>query len=407
MSKRYDAMIAVGNKQYEELFQESLQLKSVQEKIEFCEHAMIKAFILSQTQALYCTEMTYASKIAKKLKKMYGDKYNAETLVQSLPRCVSQQLTINLNELAKFFSENMLEPNVEHAEFKRLLAKFGHRSSYELDFGAKRWAEDPAYLLNQVKSFMHNKMYERNLADIQHKRDKAEKLITDVYCEMKRDYGEKRAQKFKETMLAYRTAAGMREYPKFDIVRFISLGRKVALSVGEEYVKQGLINNKYDLFFLRKVEILTKQNLKEKVKNNKEEYSREMKRSSVPRIVLNTGETIYSVSKIDPNSKNLQGSALSPGVYEGVIKIVFDPHKALLKEGEIMVTESTNPAWTPLFATAGALIMEYGGPMSHGGIVAREYGIPAVVGISALKSRLKDGDRVRVDGSTGVVTILE
>lgn len=85
---------------------------------------------------------------------------------------------------------------------------------------------------------------------------------------------------------------------------------------------------------------------------------------------------------------------------------MLDPLNSNLQEGEIMVTESTNPAWTTLFATAKGLIMEYGGPVSHGGIVAREYGIPAVVGIQSASSLLKDGQKVRINGETGVVEIL-
>ena len=132
-----------------------------------------------------------------------------------------------------------------------------------------------------------------------------------------------------------------------------------------------------------------------------------MARTSIPRIVLNTGETYYSAQKIDPNSKVLEGMPLSPGTYEGKIRVVFEPHNSNLQEGEILVTESTNPAWTPLFIAARGLIMEYGGPVSHGGIVAREYGIPAVVGISSATQVLKDGQRVRVNGEAGTVEVLD
>lgn len=131
-----------------------------------------------------------------------------------------------------------------------------------------------------------------------------------------------------------------------------------------------------------------------------------MKRTSIPRMVLSNGATYYTSTVIDPKADILKGLALSPGSYEGTIRVVFDPKITELKVGEILVTESTNPAWTPLFATAGALIMEYGCLMSHGGIVAREYGIPAVVGIPSASSLLKDGQRVRVNGESGIIEIL-
>jgi len=178
------------------------------------------------------------------------------------------------------------------------------------------------------------------------------------------------------------------------------------LGVGEEFAQEGLIDDKNDIFYLFKKDILSKECLKVKVEVNKVSYQKEMARTSIPRIVLNTGETYYSSQKIDPNSQVIHGIPLSPGIYEGNIRVVFDLLNANLQEGEIMVTESTNPAGTPLFATAKGLIMEYGGPASHGGIVAREYGIPAVVGIPSATSILRDGQRVRINGETGVVEIL-
>ncbi len=138
----------------------------------------------------------------------------------------------------------------------------------------------------------------------------------------------------------------------------------------------------------------------------KAQYEREMKRTTIPRMVLNNGHTYYTAQVLDPDAEVLQGMPLSAGIYEGAVRVVFDPRKTVLKEGEILVTETTNPSWTPLFASAGALIMEYGGPMSHGGIVAREYGLPAVVGIPSASKTLKNGQRVRVNGETGTVEIL-
>jgi pyruvate,water dikinase len=199
----------------------------------------------------------------------------------------------------------------------------------------------------------------------------------------------------------------MREYPKSDIVRFMELGRKALYTVGEELVINGKIENPEDIFFLYQEDVLSNKDLKKLIVMNKENYNKEMKRTSIPRIIMNNGATYYNSMVTKPNAKRINGMPLSPGVYEGRIRVVFDPMNTELKEGEILVTESTNPAWTPLFATAGALIMEYGGPMSHGGIVAREYGIPAVVGIPSATLVLKDGQKIRVNGETGVVEILD
>lgn len=233
------------------------------------------------------------------------------------------------------------------------------------------------------------------------------KFISDVYQAICKDYNKKKAEKIKRQMINYRIAAGMRERPKFDIVRIFSLGRIAIKSIGQSYVKSGYIDKAEDIFFIRLDDIYDTANLRKMIKENKEMYNAEMKRTSIPRVILNNGEVIYSSNKIDLNDNVIKGMSLSPGSYEGIIRIVNNPGDNELKEGEIMVTESTNPAWTPLFATAGALIMEYGGPMSHGGVIAREYGLPAVVGISAVTSILKDGDKVRVNGELGIVELLK
>ncbi|KUO51873.1 MAG: hypothetical protein APF76_16155 [Desulfitibacter sp. BRH_c19] len=404
--QRYDAMMQVGEEVYQKWLQISKNLETLTDKINFIKQCMAEAFILSQRQALYCTEINDIVKIKKIMKKMYGDRFNMEHLIHSLPRCVTQELTIKMNLAAKYFDENNIEPTADHPQVKDILKKFGHRSNMELDFGTLRWAEEPKFIINQIKSYMVDKMFERNLADITEKAKKAEALIEEIYQTVKSDQGEKKAYKLKKRMINYRIAAGMREYPKFDIVRVMCIARSVILEIGEEFVQEGLIDDKYDIFFLFKEDILKKENLKEKIEINKANYQKEMGRTSIPRIVLNTGETYYSAQKIDPKSKVIQGMPLSPGIYEGTIRVVFDPLNTKLQEGEIMVTESTNPSWTPLFATAKGLIMEYGGPVSHGGIVAREYGIPAVVGIPSASSILKDGQRVKINGETGVVEIL-
>lgn len=404
--QRYDAMIQVGEEVYHKWLQMSKNLKTLNGKIDFIEQCMAEAFILSQKQGLYAMEINDIAKIKKIINKKYGTRFNTEHLIHSLPRCVTQELTIKMNLAAKHFTENNLEPTADHPKIKDILEKFGHRSNIELDLGTLRWVEEPKFIMNQIKSYMVDKMYERNLVDISEKAKRAEALIEDIYQTVKHDQGEKKAYKLKKRMINYRIAAGMREYPKFDIVRMIGIARNVMLLVGEEFEREGLIDDKKDIFFLFKEDILSKVNLRERIIINKTNYEKEMERTRIPRIVLNTGETYYSAQKIEPNSKVIQGIPLSPGIYEGTIRVVLNPLNSNLQEGEIMVTESTNPAWTPLFATAKGLIMEYGGPVSHGGIVAREYGIPAVVGIPSASSILRDGQRVRINGETGAIEIL-
>ena len=116
------------------------------------------------------------------------------------------------------------------------------------------------------------------------------------------------------------------------------------------------------------------------------------------------GETFYASPAAVPGA--LLGTAASAGVREGVVRVILDPRGAKLEPGEVLVAPSTDPGWTPLFLSAGALVMELGGVMSHGSVVAREYGIPAVVGVVGATRLLKTGQRVRVDGEGGQVVPL-
>lgn len=405
--QRYQAMIEEGNRWYEAVASKYKEAITIKERLEYAETVLVEAFKLSQLEATYCMDVNNYIKIEKVLKKYFGQQYNVATLAQSLPGCFTQTMNLQLNVYAKECVEGNKQPLETDVTFKEILSTYGHRGTTELDFGTRRWSEDPSYLLGLVKTYMKDHMYERNLANHASKKAEAEKMIEEITKVLMHKIGQKRARKFRTYMIHYRYGAAMREYPKSDIVRFMALGRKAVLSIGDELVASGHLTDREDVFYLYKEQLLEGKCLARHIEINKAMYKMEMKRTSIPRMLLNNGHTYYSAFKADPKSKTIQGMALSPGTYEGIVRVVFDPETTELKEGEIMVTESTNPAWTPLFATAGALIMSYGGPMSHGGIVAREYGIPAVVGIPSATSALKDGQRVRINGENGIVEILD
>ena len=133
-----------------------------------------------------------------------------------------------------------------------------------------------------------------------------------------------------------------------------------------------------------------------------------MLRGQIPRLFLSDGRAFYDgISSPEAEGDTLHGNPVSPGVVEGYVRVVLDPQKTNLTPGEILVCTGTDPAWTPLFLAAAGLVMEIGGMVTHGAIVAREYGIPAVVGVHQATSRLKTGQRIQVNGSTGEVIILE
>jgi pyruvate,water dikinase len=145
--------------------------------------------------------------------------------------------------------------------------------------------------------------------------------------------------------------------------------------------------------------------MREVVRQRREEYAHEMRRRHVPRVLLSDGTEpeaqLTTTQKVDGA---LTGTPASAGSVTGRVRVIMDPVGAHLEPGEILVAPSTDPGWTPLFLTAGGLVMEMGGANSHGAVVAREYGIPAVVGVDGATSQLSTGQTISVDGTNGVIT---
>jgi pyruvate,water dikinase len=210
-----------------------------------------------------------------------------------------------------------------------------------------------------------------------------------------------------------RTLGSLREAPLFYLARVYGIYRASLLGYAQKLVTQGTLEDAEDIFFvpfetLKRFARGEKADLKAIVAANRADYEHERARKQMPRVLLSTGEAFYEgVSETTVSENDLVGEAVSPGLAEGRVQVILDPHGAHLAPGEILVCPSTDPGWTPLFLTAGGLVMEIGGLMTHGSIVAREYGLPAVVGVHQATIQLKTGQRVRVDGNRGRVTILE
>jgi len=188
------------------------------------------------------------------------------------------------------------------------------------------------------------------------------------------------------------------------------------LDEGQKLVDSGTIDSVHDVFVLFDDELTTlgtktseSQVWQKVVADRQAVMDRERKRTRIPRVLLSDGFGFYG-GAASPNreaSENaLIGEPVSPGCVQGKVRIVVDPSQTRLSPGEVLVCHGTDPSWTPLFLSACALVMEVGGLMTHGSVVAREYGIPAVVGLEKVTERLKTGQLIRVDGSSGVVEIL-
>ena len=176
-----------------------------------------------------------------------------------------------------------------------------------------------------------------------------------------------------------------------------------ARSTSECRAAAGQLDDPDDVYFLRSRDV--KGDLRPVASTHRAHYQRELARGSVPRVITSEGETFFAAPAAAAGA--LEGVSASVGVYEGPVRVIREPRGASLEPGEVLVAPGTDPAWTPLFLTAGALVMEIGGIMSHGSVVAREYGIPAVVGVTDATTRLRTGQRVRVDGEAGTVLPLD
>jgi pyruvate,water dikinase len=184
------------------------------------------------------------------------------------------------------------------------------------------------------------------------------------------------------------------------------------LSAGRELAQSGRIRTADDVFFLTLAEArsaLLGADQQKLVLVRRAEHEREFHRRRQPRLLLSDGTGFYGdvPTAAQGDSRTLAGSAASAGVYTGPARVVIDPTGARLVPGEVLVAPSTDPGWTPLFMTAGGLVMEMGGMMSHGSIVAREYGIPAVVGVPGATTAIQTGQLVTVDGERGVVWLAQ
>ncbi|MBV9898156.1 MAG: phosphoenolpyruvate synthase [Chloroflexi bacterium] len=308
-------------------------------------------------------------------------------------------------DLARAYAVRSL-PSALQRELAAFLARYGFRSIGEIDVGVKRWSEDPTHILGVLSNYI--RLDDPALApDAQFARGRAAAggMLSEL---VGRVHGPRRWL-VQLVLRRMRTLIGFREAPKYHIIRLLATpARQLLLAVGGDLAGAGLLAQPEDIFFLRLPEARRAargEDFRAEVASRRERFERERARRHIPRVLLSDG-TDAEVALVAPTTGDgLSGSPASPGVVEGIARVILSPLGARLEPGEILVAPSTDPGWTPLFLTAGGLVMEMGGMMSHGAVVAREYGIPAVVGVAGATERIASGQRVTVDGSAGTVAI--
>lgn len=305
-------------------------------------------------------------------------------------------------------------PDVAQSAIAAFMEQYGMRGLAEIDLGQPRWREDPTAVMQTLQSYLAIPPELAPDVQFQQGQKAAEQALERLARHARQQsLGVIREKLVRALGKRIRTLMGLRESPKFFIVRLMGMIREQLLASGAEFAAAGIVESPDDLFFLHFDELQAlvhdhTRDWKSIILERRMTYERENRRRQVPRVLVSDGRAFHEgIGVLADTDTVISGSPVSPGVAEGVVRIIFDPRGAQLAPGEILVCPGTDPAWTPLFMAAAGLITEVGGMMTHGSVVAREYGIPAVVGVHQATSRLKDGQRIRIDGTLGKIMVLD
>jgi len=364
-----------------------------------------------------------------------GEDLDVDTLSKSPPGNVTGEMGLmigDLAEIARKYPEvvdyleraedstfyqglrNVKGEDVFGTELDRFMELYGMRCPGEIDISNIRWQEAPTllipFIINHMKSNApgeHRSRFRRGKKEAQ---EAVQKLLERV---SNTPSGSLKARLMSRLLSIYRNSTGLREFPKYVIIRFFDIYRQAILAEARVLHQKGILEKEEDVFYLYIDELIAllenrfSKDLTSLIASRKracEQY----KKMTPPRVMTSEGEIITGVrSDIEAPKGALVGTPVSAGVAEGYVKIVLKPEDAKLNKGDILVAPFTDPGWTPLFYSVQALVVEIGGMMTHGSVIAREYGIPAVVGIENATRILKDGQCIRVDGTRGFVEILK
>lgn len=292
----------------------------------------------------------------------------------------------------------------------RFLEEYGHQSVCDLDLGVPRWSEDPTYIFNLLIGYVE--MHESAQTPDQQLRragDVAYAMIATL-SQRARHKSWFRGWLVRFLLIRAHVLSGFREMTRFVIGLRLAQTRALLWPIGAALVQAGRLQEAADLSFLTFPEIhaaIAGADQRACVSERRATFDRELVRRHVPLVLLSDGTEPTSVPQAGDRTATLRGTPASPGRVTACARVILDPHDAHLSAGDILVAPSTDPGWTPLFLKVSGLVMEVGGAMAHGAIVAREYGIPAVVGVTGATKQIATGSLLTLDGSLGIVLIEE
>ncbi|MFZ1995136.1 MAG: rifamycin-inactivating phosphotransferase [Solirubrobacteraceae bacterium] len=373
----------------------------------------------------------------EQLEAWLGEKNAADTLTLSAPGNVTSEMGLALLDLADVirarpqvvaFLQRLEDEGVKNEAFlddlaklsggreaqeafRGYLEKYGMRCVGEIDITRPRWSETPTTLvpliLANVRNFAPGEATRRFEHGEQAAREKEQELLQRVRSLPE---GERKAAEVKQMIDRVRTFAGYREYPKYGIVSRYFVYKRALQQEAKRLVQADVLRDPEDIFYLTFHELhdvaSTRRVDQQLIRQRKDEFKR-YQALTPPRVLTSDGEAIAGTYRRDDVPTGaLIGLPVSGGTVEGRARVIQDIGQADLEAGDILVTTSTDPSWTPLFLAIKGLVTEVGGLMTHGAVIAREYGLPAVVGVQQATQLIKDGQLIRVHGTDGYVEIL-
>ncbi|HDR6302002.1 phosphoenolpyruvate synthase [Bacillus cereus] len=427
-------LIQTSQSSIEELKQ-NMQTKSGVDVLDFILEdiqQLKKILFHPQSMAVIMAGMNASTWINEKMEQWLGEKNAADTLSQSVQNNITSEMGLALLDVAdvirpypeviaylqcieddSFLDELVQFKGGEKAReaIDAFLNKYGMRCSGEIDITKTRWSEKPTTIIpmivNNIRDFEYGASKRKFEEGLQEALKKEEELLDRL---QQLPDGKQKVEETKRMIRNIRNFIGYREYPKYGMINRYFIYKQALLKEAEQLVKNKVVNEIEDIYYL------TFEELHEVVRTNKLNYELIHKQKNdyklyekltPPRVMTSDGEIITGKYKREHLPADaIVGLPVSSGVIEGRARVILNMEDANLEEGDILVTAFTDPGWTPLFVSIKGLVTEVGGLMTHGAVIAREYGLPAVVGVENATKLIKDGQRIRVHGTEGYIEVL-
>lgn len=396
----------------------------------FEEHKRVLGDPLSMQVIMAGMEATWW--LNDKLLEWLGEKNAADTLTLSAPDNITSEMGLALLDVA-----DVIRPHPEVVAFlqgvedeafldelpklaggteardaiQAYLDRYGMRCVGEIDITRPRWSERPTTLVPVILDNVRN--FEPGAAErrFEQGRQRAQKKEQEVLSRLRAlPDGDRKADEAKGMIDRVRTFIGYREYPKYGIICRYFVYKNALLDEAERLVRAGVLAEREDIFcltFQELREVVRSKQLDDRLIQQRKDAFRSYQALTPPRVLTSDGEALTGAYRRDDVPEGaLIGLPVSAGTVEGRARVILDMSQADLEAGDILVTSFTDPSWSPLFVGIAGLVTEVGGLMTHGAVIAREYGLPAAVGVEQATRLIRDGQRIRVHGTHGYIEIL-